>query len=240
MRFRTQFQIESNCLIIDIRETMNRADEKKAFDAMLDEISDSDEEDNYHQFTRPKLAESKSNYNGNASTSAHNNGFGRTSSSQAKPSAPTSQHSYKMSKEEEEIEKFGQQTLQEQSQIQQEQVGLTKRWLMRPCSRSEKNTMKCYVERERNSFTMVTIYRCYLEGADGQAPRFMMSAKKNVVKKTSYYLVSVDHNPATDRGSDHVVGKVRGNTIGSKYLIADGGLAPDKTVAPSMLRKVCE
>ncbi len=31
---------------------------------------------------------------------------------------------------------------------------------------------------------------------------------------------------------------MRGNAIGSRYLITDHGLAPEKAVAPSMLRKV--
>ncbi len=66
----------------------------------------------------------------------------------------------------------------------------------------------------------------------------MMAAKKHAAKKTSYYLVSLDKNPTVDRGSDQVLGKVRGNAVGSRYLITDHGLPPEKTVAPSMLRKV--
>ena len=61
--------------------------------------------------------------------------------------------------------------------------------------------------------------------------------KKNG-SQTSYYLISLDLDDQKDRGSDSVLGKVRGNSVGSQYLITDSGLAPDKTVAPSMLRKV--
>ena len=45
-------------------------------------------------------------------------------------------------------------------------------------------------------------------------------------------------NPNDDKGSESVLGKVRSNNVGSRYLITDNGLAPDKTVAPSMIRKV--
>jgi len=64
-----------------------------------------------------------------------------------------------------------------------------------------------------------------------------MSARKKTTSKTSYYLISMDQEPQDDRGSESVLGKVRGNAVGSQYLITDGGLAPDKAVAPSMLRK---
>jgi hypothetical protein len=36
-----------------------------------------------------------------------------------------------------------------------------------------------------------------------------MSAKKRVVNKTSYYLISLDFDAADDRGSESVLGKVR-------------------------------
>lgn len=55
-------------------------------------------------------------------------------------------------------------------------------------------------------------------------------------KTTSYYLVSL-HPNADDRGSEQVLGKIRGNSVGSQYLITDHGLAPEKAIAPSMLRK---
>lgn len=77
--------------------------------------------------------------------------------------------------------------------------------------------MKCYVERERSTFGMATTYRCYLEGpgagnggSEGNtAARFLMSAKKRVVNKTSYYLISLDADALEDRGSESILGKVR-------------------------------
>lgn len=115
------------------------------------------------------------------------------------------------------------------AQMVQEQLNITKRWLLRPCSINDRHSMKCYVERERSSFGMSTLYRCYYEhnqglsssgepgsvdtngqnGNSADSGRFMMSAKKKVVNKTSYYLISLDYNPSDDRGSETVLGKVR-------------------------------
>lgn len=242
---------------------MYRADEKKAFEDMLAEISDSDEEYNgkvTHQppktITKPVAENKRSNsVNGTSGMAAAN----------------VQKRMSKMSKEEEEIDKFGNDVERSETQAQSEQIAITKRWLTRPCSANDRDSMKCYVERERAGFGMQTTYRCYLEVSgsasttsgrrSSAAPegRFLMSAKKRVVNKTSYYLISLDPNASDDRGSEHVLGKVkllnfmkyclvtkwiilytkvRGNTIGSKYLITDHGLAPEKTVAPSMLRKV--
>eukprot|EP00595_Chromulina_sp_UTEXLB2642_P000070 CAMPEP_0196762128 /NCGR_PEP_ID=MMETSP1095-20130614/1495_1 /TAXON_ID=96789 ORGANISM="Chromulina nebulosa, Strain UTEXLB2642" /NCGR_SAMPLE_ID=MMETSP1095 /ASSEMBLY_ACC=CAM_ASM_000446 /LENGTH=264 /DNA_ID=CAMNT_0042112507 /DNA_START=514 /DNA_END=1308 /DNA_ORIENTATION=+ len=53
---------------------------------------------------------------------------------------------------------------------------------------------------------------------------------------TSYYLVSMEYEPS-DRGSEAVLGKIRGNAVGSEYVVYDHGLSPEKTVAPSLLRK---
>lgn len=170
---------------------------------------------------------------------------------------------YQLSKEEQEIENFGNVPKNavsgtasgpEPFTLSGEQVTISKRWLLRPVSRSDKLSMKCYIERERQGFALPTIYRCYLEtptdlttathSADRergpQIPaRFMMSAKKRASKKNnSYYLISLDLNPSDDKGSESVLGKVRSNNVGSRYLITDNGLAPDKTAAPSMLRKV--
>jgi hypothetical protein len=64
-----------------------------------------------------------------------------------------------------------------------------------------------------------------------------MSARKKTTSKTSYYLISMDQEPQDDRGSESVLGKVRGNAVGSQYLITDGGLAPDKAVAEATVRQ---
>lgn len=123
------------------------------------------------------------------------------------------------------------------TEINPEHIISAKRWLTRTCTRDDP-PMQCYIERERSGFGLVhQIYRCYLEPSEGHGPRFLMAAKKRSSSKTSYYLISLDTDP-DDRGSEAVLGKLRGNAVGSQYLITDSGLAPEKAVAPSMLRKV--
>jgi tubby and related proteins len=125
------------------------------------------------------------------------------------------------------------------SRLAMDGVAQMKQWLMRSCRRSDP-VMLCQVERDRSGFGLIQqIYRCYLEveGSDGsQSQRFLMSAKKMSGKKTSYYLVSLEDHPE-DRGSEMLLGKIRGNAVGSQYLLTDHGIAPDKTVTPSMLRR---
>jgi hypothetical protein len=64
-----------------------------------------------------------------------------------------------------------------------------------------------------------------------------MSAKKRSGSKTSNYLISTEVNPTEDRGAFSVLGKLRGDAFGSRYAVVDGGMAPDKAVVPSTLRK---
>jgi hypothetical protein len=113
-----------------------------------------------------------------------------------------------------------------------------KRMVLRPCNRHDNATL-CFVEREKTGFGILNpIYRLYLEGTkQNQPPRFVMAAKKKSNNKTSYYLFSTEMNP-DDRGSENVIGKLRGNAVGSQYIITDGGLSPEKTILPSSLRKV--
>lgn len=168
---------------------------------------------------------------------------------------------HKRTKEEEEIDNFGKVSYQQGSSYNgggagndmYSDISISKRWLSKACSSSETNTVKCFIEREKGTMGwQPTIYRCYLEvqnggdfagGEDGEEERptgrFMMSAKRKIVKKnsSSYYLISVDMDPSDDRGSESVLGKLRGNSVGNHYLITDHGLAPGKTVAPSMLRR---
>ncbi len=208
-----------------------KADEKKAFEAMLAEISDSDLDEEEVARKSRSVRNTKS--------------FGFSQSAEPKPNRDTITqvakvdyyNTYKASKEEQAIENFGNSEQNNQAQLQSEQMNITKRWLTRPCSRSDRSAMKCYVERERSTLGLQTTYRLFGEGNEGQQSRFMMAAKKKVNKQTSYYLISLDMDPTDDRGSESVLGKIRGNTIGSRYLITDAGLAPEKTVAPSMLRK---
>jgi hypothetical protein len=86
---------------------------------------------------------------------------------------------------------------------------------------------------------MQPLYLCYVDGQQTQNSRFLMSAKKKMNSKTSYFLLSMERDPnENDRGSDAILGKIRGNVIGSQYLITDGGLSLQKAVSPSSLRQV--
>lgn len=210
---------------------MYGADEKKAFEDMLAEIGeDSDEEEmqNYSRQSHAKpsarlVAESKS-YQKHQSYSSGAKATASAVSSSGNGGFQSKQTS-QMSKQEEEIARFGVESVQSAAQIQSEQINITKRWLTRSCSAGERNTMKCFVERERSSFGMQTTYRCYLEGSDGEGAtngssgaRFLMSAKKRVVNKTSYYLISLDNEPADDRGSESILGKVIGMKLFAVFL----------------------
>lgn len=228
---------------------MNRAEEKRAFEAMMAEIGDDSDEEVAQRPVAPKRqtsskASSGADYSQSKMTtsradSKYDNGSvpnasaprTRESKAVAKPATK------RMSAEEQAIENFGAGFNPSQEEIASEKLSVAKRWLTRPLSASDTNTMKCYVERERSNLGLHVVYRCYLEGSDGHTPRFMMSAKKKVAKQSSYYLISLDTDPDDDRGSESVVGKIRGNAVGSRYIITDHGLAPDKSVAPSTYRK---
>ena len=124
---------------------------------------------------------------------------------------------------------------------EQDRLASTKRWLMRPCS-TEDGSLLCYVDRDRSMLSLMgtgsCTYRMYLEDSTERSnPKFLMAAKKITGKRTSYYLVSIEPNP-DDRGSQMVLGKIRSNNVGSRYFFMDHGLPPEKTVSPSLLRKV--
>lgn len=210
---------------------MNRADER-AFAQMMVEISDSDSDSGEHV----------NNSNSKHSAVAQKKASGTDSrGGQESVTSATVYRSQKMSAHEEEIENFGWAPSRSERSVmspQAEQMNTMKRWLLRPCTPGDP-PVQCYVERHRSGFGRINpTYRCFLEASDGQGPRFLMVARKKNGSQTSYYLISLDIDDQNDRGSDSVLGKVRGNSVGSQYLITDSGLAPDKTVAPSMLRKV--
>ena len=122
-----------------------------------------------------------------------------------------------------------------QSSLSSEQIEISRNWLLRACHPSDP-AIQCYIERDRSGFNMMSpIYRVYLE-QEGLPGRFLMAAKKKITNRTSYYLVSMEKTP-DDRGSEAVLGKIRGNQVGSQYSLSDHGLAPDKAAAPSMLRR---
>lgn len=230
---------------------MNRAEEKRAFEAMMAEIDDdSDEEVNTPQRSTAPRRQQSMNSNSiylepsQSKSSTRQTGDGSKNSDVIDRQAKAESKSVgkppiraRLSAAEQAIENFGSGCNPSQEERTAENMNVTKKWLTRTLPSNDTNTMKCYVERERSNMGLHVVYRCFLEGEDGQAPRFMMSAKKKVVKQSSYYLLSLDMDPDDDRGSESVVGKIRGNAVGSRYIVTDHGLAPDKSVAPSTFRK---
>jgi len=76
-----------------------------------------------------------------------------------------------------------------------------------------------------------TRYFMHLEMPNGNK-FFLMSAYKRSGSKTSNYLISTEHRDI-DRNSDAVIGKLRSNMVGTKFVVYDNGLSPD---SPEALR----
>ena len=114
------------------------------------------------------------------------------------------------------------------NKLSPEQLEYSRNFLMRPCSRDSR-PMLCYVERDHSGFNFISpVYRLYIEPSNSgihshptaaafhnqasaypvvEGSRFVMSAKKKLGSKTSYYLVSIDYTPdIEDRGSKAVLG----------------------------------
>ena len=200
---------------------MFKSDEKQAFEDMLAEISDSDDESidivrskdiisNKPIVQTNKYALKSSNKSSYLSTVADS----KSTSNQSYSNTFKQQTSMSMSKQEKDIENFGAESIDQYKRS--DSIDITKRWLLRPCSINERETMKCYIIREKSSFSGST-YRCYQETnynpsdpnyTFGSGGRFLMSAKKKVVNKTSYYLISLDSDATDDRGKETVLGKV--------------------------------
>mmetsp|Transcript_9801 Transcript_9801/g.16289 ORF Transcript_9801/g.16289 Transcript_9801/m.16289 type:complete len:391 (-) Transcript_9801:144-1316(-) len=239
-------------------------DEKLAFEAMMNEIGDSDSDSEFdHADTKPpRVAQSKPQHNehdyhqskhSRKEESGHkssNMSEVKSSSRGQSPALVSHNHSRNdmamaKSNQDVEIENFGsKQNGNGMSSNRKDKAGIrstqqsdylaSKNWLMRACHPHDPTTL-CYMLREKNMMGGLTL-RLFIEPKNDVGPKFVMSAKKFVKKRTSYYLISLLDEPE-ERGGDDIVGKVRANGVGSKYLITDHGLAPEKTEAPSMLRK---
>lgn len=175
-------------------------EERRAFEAMMAEVEDSDSDDD-------------------AKSSRNTKPTGRAQplKSEAKDSS-RNRPQVKMSKEDEEIENFGEARGRATSAPRTSLVDtspVSRAWLMRPCAPGDP-PMLCFVERYKPALTSLgggVIYRAYLELGDKSRFRFLMSAKKLLNKRTSYYLVSTEQEPGDDRGSDDLLGKVHHSCI---------------------------
>lgn len=117
-----------------------------------------------------------------------------------------------------------------------ESIKTAKKWLTSPCNINDPK-MLCYIAREKSLLGGKITYKCYLEAKDESKARYIMTANKKKSSSTSYYLfLCSDEADIDDRGSEAVIGKLRGlNAVGTKYLITDEGLSMEKTVVESML-----
>ena len=100
--------------------------------------------------------------------------------------------------------------------------------------------MHCFIVRDRSGTNyMSPVYRLYKEppaGEDRSRAQFIASGRKRVLKGGSNFLISLEGTP-TDRTSDGLVGKLRGDWSGSAYTIYDDGLNPEKTQNTRLIRR---
>lgn len=193
------------------------ADEKRAFDRMMAEVGD-DSDDSGNETSEPvkMTAPSKKDITTNAAAS--------------KPDSKD--HTKKLTKEELEIENFG---YTDRPVDAHRQTVASMKWLLKPCTAGGSPVL-CYLEREKAGYIgFKTTYRLYMESSES-SPKFLMAANKKTSSRTSYFLVSTEMDPS-DRGSEFVLGKVRGNAVGSQYIVYDHGLNPEKSVNVASHRK---
>ncbi|OQR89265.1 tubby-like protein [Achlya hypogyna] len=94
--------------------------------------------------------------------------------------------------------------------------------------------LQCYVERDKSGTNLLRpVYRLFLE--DGK--QFLLGAQKRVKNTTSNYLLSMDRSP-TDRRSRLIVGKLRSNWSGSQYTVFNHGMKPGATAIESGVRSI--
>uniref|UniRef100_H3HC00 Tubby C-terminal domain-containing protein n=1 Tax=Phytophthora ramorum TaxID=164328 RepID=H3HC00_PHYRM len=94
--------------------------------------------------------------------------------------------------------------------------------------------IRCYVERDRQGLNRLhPVFRLFLESEK----QFLLCAQKRTSSKTSNYLLTMEQNP-TNRRSNLIVGKLRGNWSGSEYTVYDDGMSPSKTALEANVRNI--
>ncbi|XP_049643517.1 tubby-related protein 2-like [Suncus etruscus] len=89
-------------------------------------------------------------------------------------------------------------------------------------------TVKCHISRDTRGVDkgMFPIYYLFLEESDTRR-QFLMAGRKRKGSRTSNYLISLDPIDLS-RNGDNFVGKVRANTLGTKFTIFDKGVNPQR------------
>ncbi|XP_010639065.1 tubby-related protein 2 isoform X3 [Fukomys damarensis] len=133
-----------------------------------------------------------------------------------------------------------------------------KAYMLRPPQEGHK--LQCFIRRDQRGMEkgLFPVYYLYLEAADSwkvrsrskssstaQDKHFLLAGRKRKWSKTSNYLISLDPMDLS-RDGDNFVGKVRSNTLGTKFVIFDDGVNPedenshlDKTQIRQELGAVC-
>ena len=86
--------------------------------------------------------------------------------------------------------------------------------------------IQCTIRRDRSNWKK-KLWPQYNLNLSNQGYRFLMSARKRSGQKTSHYLISKDMNDQ-NRKSQHYLGKVRSNFMGTRFNIWNEGLNPKK------------
>lgn len=88
--------------------------------------------------------------------------------------------------------------------------------------------IQCYIERDRSGLSnrMYPVYSLYLL----EGHRFLLAGRKRSNNKTSNYMMCMDKRDL-NRDSEAYMGKLRGNFVGTSFVVYDDGIAPDKVPA---------
>ncbi|XP_075394053.1 tubby-related protein 2 isoform X2 [Tenrec ecaudatus] len=99
-------------------------------------------------------------------------------------------------------------------------------YMLRPAMRG--HTVQCRISRNKTGVNkgMFPFYYLYLEADDGRK-HFLLAGRKRRRSKTSNYLISMDPVDLS-RGGHNFVGKVRSNILGTKFIIFNKGINPDR------------
>lgn len=94
-------------------------------------------------------------------------------------------------------------------------------------------SVACYIERGKvGLFGGAPTYSLYTKEGD----RFLLAARKRSGKRTSNYIVSSDRGDLSREGSGFL-GKLRGNFVGTEYVVYDDGEAPGARKGSGSVRK---
>jgi len=111
-----------------------------------------------------------------------------------------------------------------QHQFAPVELGAERRTFLNTPSPQDK-MVQCYVKREKDSTGMYPEFKLYLQDGD----RFLLAARRRKKSKTSNFLISLESDDLARNGGAYF-GKLRGNYVGTEYVLYNNGLKPGKNV----------